>query len=233
MNRASFKWLGGIIAIVGVMALMYWFIGSYVTLDWVQMHSRALRGAVAQHYTMSVLAFLAVVILSSLTSLPLVILLTILGGFLFGALFGAIYSLIGTAIGSTIGFLILRHFCAQRLRERYAVRFAPLFRQLEKYGSLYLIILYFLAVIPFFFINAFAALTPLSTRQFFLLTILGNLPLFLIYAFIGRSMSEITSVHDVFSTPVVIVFVLLLVIAVGSVMIKQHVLHHGEQEKQQ
>lgn len=231
MKRASLKWLVSIVAVLGVMAFLYWYIGHHLTLDWAQSHSRALRVNVDQHYFVSVLLFVATTMLCALTSLPIVILLTILGGFLFGTLFGALFAVLGAAIGCTLAFLILRHFCAQKLHERYAVRFAPLFRQLDRYGSMYLVILYFLAIVPFFFINAFAALTPLSTKRFFILTISGNLPLFLIYAFIGRHLSEMRSVNDVFSGPVLIVFVLLLVLAVGSIVIKRHVLHHTEQQK--
>jgi uncharacterized membrane protein YdjX (TVP38/TMEM64 family) len=222
-SMIGFIWLVGIVSILG---FFYWLVGHYVTLESLQAHSRMLRVSVEQHYLLSALEFIAACAIAAFLSLPLTILLAILGGFLFGTLLGALYAIVGITIGSTLAFLILRHFFATRLRTRYAVRFAPLFAKIEQYGSMYLFILYFLAVVPFFIINAFAAVTSIATKVFVVVTLLGNIPLFMMLSFIGRRLSEINSVHDVFSGPMLIVFGLLIVLAAGSAFIKQRMRHH-------
>lgn len=187
--------------------------------SWVYAHDKELKQAVDQGYVHWAFLYTVSMMFIVALSLPIVIPAVIGGGYLFGLVFGAVYAVIGTVIGALVPFLIVRHMGGAYLKERYKNRFDTFNRRIERYGTNYVLVLHYLAIVPFFIINSFAALTNMSLATFIRITILGSFPVYLIYAFAGRELSEVCSVGGIVSLPVILSMVLLLLLALLPMLV--------------
>jgi uncharacterized membrane protein YdjX (TVP38/TMEM64 family) len=151
------------------------------------------------HYTMSVISFMAIYLLLIIMSLPIATFMTIAGGMLFGTFYGILYSLIGGVLGSLIAFFGIRYFVGDWLQHRYHDQLRVMNEQMHRYGSVYLLVLHFIIVIPFTFINLLAGLTDVSWWTFTWTTVVGMLPISIVYALAGQKLAVIESFTDLFS----------------------------------
>lgn len=211
-----------IITIAGLSALFYVSgLQRYLSLANIQTHMHDFKDCVQDHYCISVLTYIAILIFIAAISLPIIIFYVLLGGFLFGTLPGTLYSVIGTTIGATLSFLVFRYVLADMLKKKYSDLFDQFRASMKDHGIFYILILHYLTIVPFFIINTFAALAPISLIQFILITILGCGPLFLVYSFAGRELGNIQATKDIFSPPVIIACALLICLAFLPIIIKK------------
>lgn len=222
MRKSLFNGLCITVTIVCFIGLIYYFgIGSYFTLENLQQKSTYLKGSVASHYVESVLVFILVFVSLILVTLPIVGPMTMLGGYLFGVAPGFLYSLIASTIGSLVSFLIIRYLLASILRHRYKESLAPFSEKMKTHGYNYLLMLQLLSVVPFVVTNTLAALTDVSLFTIFWTTIVGSIPVLLIYAFAGKQLGTIGSAQDILSPQIMLVLVLLACIALIPLFLKK------------
>ena len=179
------------------------------------------KECVHDHYMRSVVVYILILAAIAAISLPIIIFYVVLGGFLFGTLAGALYSVIGATVGATLSFLVFRYILGDMVQKKYGESLGGFKQKMKEHGISYILILHYLTVVPFFIINTFAALSPITLFQFILTTIAGCLPLFLVYAFAGKGLGSIQSVGDIFSAPVIIACVLLSGLAFVPVILKK------------
>lgn len=209
-----------ILAIVAVVHVTQ--ISSLLTLEQIKEKSIALKNTVHEHYVQSVFTYIALVVAIAASSLPLVIIIVLAGGFLFGTFLGALYATIGATLGGVIAFVVFRYLLSAFVQEHYTQQLRTFNDKIHRYGYTYIIILHYLTVIPLFIINMFAALTPISLSHFIVLTLLGSAPLYLVYAFAGRELATIRCAQDIFSVPVILACMLLIVMALIPMLIKRY-----------
>lgn len=152
--------------------------------------------------------FLLYVALTSL-SLPVAGIMMLAAGAIFGLLWGTVIALSACAIGATIAFLIARYLFRDAVESRFGGQLAVINRGLERDGALYLFLLRFSSLFPFFMINALMALTRIRTRTFFLTTLAGMTAGTLIFVNAGMELGRIESPGDVLSPRVAASLVLL------------------------
>src|SRR4029078_3127006 len=104
---------------------------------------------------------------------------------------------------------------------RYSTKFEKFNERIKRYGPNYVLVLHYLAIVPFFIINTFAALTTMSLATFVRVTVMGSLPVYLIYTFAGHELSEVNSLSDLLSWPVIISLSLLLLLAIIPIIIQR------------
>lgn len=221
MNKISRRWtfLGIAAAIVG---LWYYFdLGSYITLENIKEQSHHLQEFTQQYYLRSVIGYLAVYVGTLLVGIPAVAPMTILGGYLFGTLFGTLFAILGATLGAIASFLIIRHLLKTFVRSHYQQRFQRFNERVHKYGSMYLLILHLMAIVPFVVINTLAAVTDVHIVTFIWTTIAGGLPLIFVYAMAGDKLGEIESVGDIFSVEIVILLVVFILLALLPMIMKK------------
>lgn len=202
-------------------AALYVATKKYVSLDAIKTYSGSFKQMVVNHYVAAAVIFNLLFFIAMALSLPIMIPLTLLSGFLFGVVPGTIYAVLSTLAGCVVSFLIFRYFLVARLRTKYAPQIAQFNKKMQEYGPSYILILHYSAVIPFFMINSCAALTDISLVKFTIVTLLGLVPVCLIYAFAGKELSTIHAVNDIFSPWVVTALVLLFMLALVPVMINK------------
>lgn len=186
---------------IGAIIVSIWSSGivQYLTLEQIKEHISYFNQMVHAHYIVSALCFIGAYIAAAGLLLPGVMVLTLTGGYLFGTLLGAFYTTIGATVGSTIAFLVVRYIVGSSIQRRYAQHLLSFNKQLEHNGALYLLLIHFVAVIPFFLINLLAGLTNVSVWTFIWTTFVGVIPTALIYSFAGQQLTVINSIRDIFT----------------------------------
>lgn len=172
-------------------------------------------------YGYSVAVYIASMIAIVALSVPIVIPVVTWSGYFFGLFLGTIYSVIATVIGALVPFLFVRYVCGSYFKKKYSKKFEKFNARIHKYGPNYVLILHYLAIVPFFIINTFAGLTNMSITTFVRLTVLGSFPVYLIYTFAGHELSEVNSLSDMLSWPVIISLLLLLMLAFIPIVIQR------------
>lgn len=204
----------GIVVLASIFLLRYLGVGKYLTLEQLQANKAYLQEVVAYYYLKSVLIYIVVYTFVIAMAIPAFPPLTIIGGFLFGLVPGALYAAIGATIGSSISFLVMRYIMANTIRRKYGDKLQKFNERIKSHGvASYLLTLQLLSVIPYFIINALAALADVPFITFFWTTLVGSLPLLFLYSFAGRELYVVESMGDIFSLPVILLFILLILLA--------------------
>lgn len=211
MEKKQYVRIGLAVFIVFVIIwLHYTGVRDFLTFDQLKLHSAELGALVKAHYPQAVISFILLFILSVAVSLPAAFLFTLAGGFLFGTLLGTLYSVIGATLGSLLAFWIVRYVVGDFIQSRFASSLASFNRSVRQRGWLFLILVHYIAFVPFFLINILAGMTTVSSWTFFWTTIIGLTPVAFLYAFIGSKLQEISNLQDVFLSLQFIVALLLI-----------------------
>jgi uncharacterized membrane protein YdjX (TVP38/TMEM64 family) len=146
--------------------------------------------------------------------------MTILGGYLFGIVHGVLYAVFGASAGATIYFLLVRYVFAHTLRESFALQLSIFHEKMNRYGASYLISLQLLTIIPYFVINTLAALADVPLVTFIWTTVLGGLPLHVIYAVAGRELGSLTSIRDILKPSIIVLLLVMACMALLPMIIR-------------
>jgi uncharacterized membrane protein YdjX (TVP38/TMEM64 family) len=207
-------------AVLVILGLYYGGLKDWVSLQGLKENSHYFKDMVTRNYWFSAMIYVAAYTLAMAASLPVVAPFTLLGGFLFGMM-GAFFALFSAVCGSMIYVMIFRHFLYDSMHEQFKDQLAQFKQNITIHGKSYVLILHYLAVVPFFMINTLAALADFSLFDVFWTTIVGNTPLFLLLAYQGRELAHIESVSDIFSPHFIIALGLLVVLAFMPIIIKR------------
>jgi uncharacterized membrane protein YdjX (TVP38/TMEM64 family) len=175
----------------------------------------------AERYLVAVLIFVLVSTILCMTLLPIVSLIGLIGGFLFGALVGGVYTLVALLFGTLFVFMSFKYFFANVMRTRMQGKLQTFIGQLEQHGASYLLVLYLSSLVPGFVLVPLAAVAKVSTRTFIWTTLVGTAPFVFVFSFAGKELGTITSVKDIFSPELMLVFLLLALIALAPILMKK------------
>lgn len=203
--------------------IVFQFIGiqDYINITTLKANRIYLLDIVRNHYWIAVTVYITLYILVSALSLPIAAPLTLISGFLFDVIPAVLYTNIGATIGATITFILFRYFFGSTFQRKYSEKLATFNKNVELYGTEYLLLVRFIAIIPFFLVNILAGLTKIPIKTFIITTSLGIIPGSLAYAYAGKQIITINTVRDVFSPRVVIAFVILILFSLASIIIKK------------
>lgn len=208
-------------ALVILVCLGLYYGKHYLSLGTLQQKAMYLRELVSTHYISSLIVYSVMYSVIVIIGIPTIGPLTMLGGFIFGALATILCALIAIAVGMTLSFLIIRSFFLPKLRIKFAHQQTQFASRMQKYGSTYLLTLNILTVIPFFVINALAALTGVSLWSLLWTSLVGSTPMLIIYACAGKKFAEINRVSDIFSPSIIIMFIILVALSIIPLIIKR------------
>lgn len=208
-------------ALVVVAGLILRIMGleSLFSLENLKSHHDVLQLFVSQHYLWSIVLYLLVYTALVSMTLPIAILGIIAAGLLFGFWVGLILVMVGTVAGSTISFLAMRYLFKETIPDRFKARLACFDQKLNEHGALYLLSLHLLGVTPFFIVNALAALANVSIFTFTWTTVVGIIPTSVLFVYMGCTLSNFSSINDVFTTPVLILLALLAFLTLLPILI--------------
>jgi uncharacterized membrane protein YdjX (TVP38/TMEM64 family) len=195
--------------IVTVVALHCAGIGNCFTLENIKAQRDQVHLLVQQRYLVAVLFYILILVLAIVAALPVAAFLTIAAGYFFGMGWGLLYVIIGATIGSVISFIVTRYLLGSYLQERYSHQLGSFNTAVDNYGTLYLLAIHWVLVMPLFVVNILAGLTKVSLWSFTWTTAVGIIPSAAVYAFAGQQLTEIHSLRDIFTPHVLMAFALL------------------------
>jgi len=134
-----------------------------------------------------VLAYIAVVSLS----LPGALIMTLTGGFLFGPWLGGGVADLACSAGAVVVFAVCRLAAGDSLERRANPRFRAFEDGFRKDAFLYLLTLRLVPVTPSWLVNLAAGVIGLPTGKYIAATVLGFLPVSIIYASLGSGLGRV------------------------------------------
>lgn len=209
--------------IVLVIALMLYKMGAtrYLGLEFIQAKAIGFKAFTQRHCIISVLLYITVVAACGAFALPIFAPAAIVAGYLFGVVMGTFYAVVALTSGAALSFLIARYLSSNLLQERYGARLSHFKQRVNEHGSIYLIMLQLLAVIPYVVINSLAALAQVPFFTFVWTSAVGTLPMIIVYALAGKQLGTLSSVSDIVSFKMIAVLVILALLSLLPMLIKK------------
>lgn len=209
--------------VLAIMAFI-WFSGirKCFTFDYIKTQSDWLRMQVETNYWKTVFLYLISFVIVVIFCLPGAAVMSIVGGYLFGVFFGLLYLIIGATIGAIIFFLVVRYLLGSYLQVRFASKLHRFNQLIARRGWLFLLMLRCLPLIPFAMVNILAGLTNIKFSTFVWTTIVGVIPTGIIFAYAGRQLGTIKSLHDIFTPSILGALVLIMVVVCLPVLINRY-----------
>jgi uncharacterized membrane protein YdjX (TVP38/TMEM64 family) len=141
---------------------------------------------------------------------------TMLAGFLFGNIDGLLIVSFMSAIGGTTLFLITRYLCSEWIRTNFTNKFDSLQQASNSDSFMFALSLRLIPGMPFSIPAIVLGLSELSALKFYCSTQLGLMTILFVYVNAGRSLSQINSVDDIFSTPLIMSLMLLAIVPLAA-----------------
>jgi uncharacterized membrane protein YdjX (TVP38/TMEM64 family) len=136
-------------------------------------------------------------------NIPPALLMSLCSGAFFGLFTGTILNAVASTFAATFVFLTGRYLIHDtmevRLQKRFGNKIKVASDGIKKEGATYLLFLRMTPLLPYFMTNLLMSLTPVSTKTFILVTMLGMLPGEIAYVNAGTKIMEVNSLRDVLS----------------------------------
>lgn len=162
----------------------------HLSLDELGARREWLKGQVAAAPLPSALLFLAVVTGGVSLCLPVVLVLSMVGGFLFGVLQGGLLTAAGTTLGGIVVYAVCRTAAGDVLGRFAGPRIARMQEGVRRNPFSLVLTLRLIPGMPFWLINIGAALVRAPFGAFAAATALGVIPSSLIYASLGSGLGR-------------------------------------------
>ncbi|NGX37542.1 MAG: hypothetical protein K1000chlam2_00698 [Chlamydiae bacterium] len=197
------------------------------TLDWLRNEQQTFYAYVQDHPILSSLIFLGIYIASVCLVIPDSTILTLLGGLVFPLPLAIAYSVISETVGATFFFMIFQGIFGERLIKKEKPVLKKVRKKFSKYHVSYLLFLRLSHVIPFWTTNICAAYFRVNYRSFIWTCFVGVLPLSIIMADAGHSLSEVFAksgpihISDIFTIPIKIALLAIGLLALSPIVYKK------------
>ncbi|MGA7966035.1 MAG: TVP38/TMEM64 family protein [Gammaproteobacteria bacterium] len=196
--------------ILGVIAVFYALgLQRYLSLDFLREQESWLMQMYEMQPVVWALAYFGAYVAITGLSLPLASAITLIAGPVFGLFWGSVIVTFAAAFGATFSFLVARFLLRDWVQARFEHQLAAINRGIEHDGIFYLFLLRLIPAFPFFVINLVMGLTPMRTRTYFWVSLVGMIPGNILYVNAGVQLGKIHSLHDLLSPGLIASFVAL------------------------
>ena len=161
----------------------------------------SLQDNAADHLVATILIYAGLQTVGMIFSLPTKGILTVIGGALIGTWLGSAVTALSVTGGTCVLFLGVRHLFKHQLERRIPPRIEKILQRISKRPARFIAGLRMIITLPYGPITIAAALTPMRFRDFLLGTLLGDLPIIVLYSAAGSRISQLTGPDDVLSWP--------------------------------
>lgn len=154
---------------------------------------------------------------------PFISVFTMVAGYLFGNVIALLITSFVSALGGTVMFLLVRYILRDWVQSK-VVKKAGVFQQAAQGNSFAVALsLRLIPGMPFPVPAIVLALSQLSVIKFYVSTQLGLFVSLLVYVNAGRSLSQVRSIHDIFSLELIVSLSLLAILPLVISMIQRKV----------
>ena len=196
--------------LVVIVLLFFQFdLEQYLTLDYIKSQQQAINQHYLENRLSTLVGFFLLYVVITGASLPGAAVLTLAAGAIFGLFTALILVSFASTIGASIAFLVSRYLFRDMVESRFGTSLTAVDAGIEKDGPFYLFALRLVPAFPFFVINLVMGLTRLRLWTFFWVSQLGMLAGTAVYVNAGTQLAHIESANEIFSTPILLSFLLL------------------------
>ncbi len=175
----------------------------FVARDWLlpegalQQFSASMEGVLASLGPLGHAALVATFALCGFFFVPLLIPLNIFCGAIYGPVNGTVLSMAGIVAACYASTISVRSVFTgmQRTIDRNGSA-QKVLRQIERHGSIVVIVVRLAFVVPYLIQNIVLAVTPIGMHRLALLTAVGALPAAAIYSFLGAGLMQTESARE-------------------------------------
>ena len=202
-----------IILVAGLLIIVLLFfmfdLGQYLTLDYIKSQQQVIDQYYAENRVLTQIGFFVLYVVITGASLPGATILTLAGGAIFGLFTGLLLISFASTIGASIAFLVSRYLFRDSVQSRFGSSLKSINDGIDRDGPFYLFALRLVPAFPFFVINLVMGLTRLRLWTFFWVSQVGMLAGTAVYVNAGTQLAQIESASGIFSTGIIVSFVLL------------------------
>lgn len=206
--------------LLSLVALFFIYGGQeYLSFDSLKQHKSELLAYADAHFWQAFFITGGIYILSTVLNLPGAAIMSLAIGFIFGRWYGVLLATVASTMGAILVFWIARYLIADWARPRLEKMASTqkVMHKLKHDAFSYLLFMRAVPLFPFWFVNMTFAFSPLSTKQYAIGTYLGMFPVSFVLVNLGQSLASVDSMKALFSTEVIMAFVLIGVVAlIGS-----------------
>lgn len=221
MNQAVKKIILGLALVVLNLFLWFYFdFGSFLTFEMLKTQKDVFAAFIQQHYWQAFVAYIFAYAVESALFLPFTVLLIIAGGFLFGVFPTLLAASIGASCGGTCAAFVTRYLIGSTVQARYREKLKDFNAQMERYGTLYLLVIRLIPIMPFAVANVLIGLTLIPLWKCLWTTALGVAPVVVVYACIGQELTKFNELSDIFTPQLLGAFGLLVLLTITPILIR-------------
>ncbi len=198
----------GLLAVI-VLLFFQFDLEQYLTLDYVKSQQQVINQHYLENRLLTLIGFFLLYVVITGASLPGATVLTLAAGAIFGLLTALILVSFASTIGASIAFLVSRYLFRDMVESRFGASLKAVDAGIEKDGPFYLFALRLVPAFPFFVINLVMGLTTLRLWTFFWVSQVGMLAGTVVYINAGTQLAQIESANEIFSTAILLSFLLL------------------------
>jgi uncharacterized membrane protein YdjX (TVP38/TMEM64 family) len=169
----------------------------------------AAKGWAGEHLAVSALAYAALYVAFAALSLPGAWTMSVAGGALFGPWIGVPLVSFSSTLGATVAMLMARNFFRDAVEARFPDFVARVNRGVARDGARYLFAARLTPLVPFFAVNLGVGLTRMRVSTFVLVTLVGALPIVILYVAAGQQFASIAAPQDILSARIVVALIAL------------------------
>ena len=191
----------------------------YLNFDSLKQHKEDLLAYADANFWQAFFITGAIYILSTVLNLPAAAIMSLAIGFIFGRWYGVLLATVASTIGAVLVFCLARYLIADWARAQLE-RLNSTKNVMEKlHGDVfgYLIFMRAVPVFPFWFVNMVFAFSPIKTQQYAIGTYFGMWPVSFVLVNLGQSLSTVDSMEQLFTSEVIISFVLIGLLALITI----------------
>ena len=198
----------GLLAVV-VLLFFQFDLEQYLTLEYVKSQQEIIDQYYRENRALTLIGFFLGYVVITGASLPGAAVMTLAAGAIFGLLTGLILVSFASTIGASIAFLVSRYLFRDMVESRFSGSLKSINAGIERDGPFYLFALRLVPAFPFFVINLVMGLTSLRLWTFFWVSQVGMFAGTVVYVNAGTQLGNIESANEIFSTEILLSFLLL------------------------
>tara|TARA_A100001011_G_C14243177_1_gene814223 strand:- start:33 stop:752 length:720 start_codon:yes stop_codon:yes gene_type:complete len=122
--------------------------------------------------------------------------IALLAGFIFGKWLGTLLTVFGLSTGALCLYLIGKYFLYELIKNKLYRKYNHLEKLFEKNELLVMIIFRFVGLVPFFIANLLPVIFNISSKNYFIGTLIGILPAIFVMVTLGSGLSNIVGLNQ-------------------------------------
>ena len=195
-------------------------LNTYINLETLFEHSSKIKDIIASNRLGAAILFFVLYTMFAAACLPGISILTFGAGLFFDFTTGTFICSFASTLGASIAFFIARHLIRDTLQSDLGTVLQKLNEELVLNGKFYILFIRLVPIFPFQVINLALGLSKIRFQDFYIYSQIGMLPATAVLTNAGSRVSEIQSMNDIFTPPILWALILMASLPILARLLK-------------